>query len=166
MNYTQKSIQRFDNARKNGSLDYSKLLKKLKKVKKKELDEIFHDLHKKEFEKISCLECARCCNDLGPLLLQSDIDRMAKKIKVATSEFYRSYVEMDEDGDYIFNVHPCPFLMNDNYCSVYDSRPKACQEYPHTDRQKMVQILEKTIKNAEFCPAVFNILEKLNQIQL
>ncbi len=30
---------------------------------------------------------------------------------------------------------PCPFLGDDNYCSVYEARPKACREYPHTDRK-------------------------------
>lgn len=156
--YTKQSIQKLDAAKKNNALNFDSLLKKLKKLKKKELDKLFHALHEEEFKKIDCLECGRCCSDLGPLLFQSDIDRLAKAVKIPASEFYRTYIEMDEDGDYIFNTHPCPFLGKDNYCAVYENRPKACREYPHTDRDKMFQVLETTIKNTAYCPAVFNIL--------
>ncbi len=30
----------------------------------------------------------------------------------------------------------CVFLSNENKCEIYDFRPKACKEYPHTDRKK------------------------------
>lgn len=49
------------------------------------------------------------------------------------------------------------------YCSIYEDRPKACREYPHTDRKKFYQIHALTIKNAETCPAVFHTLEQLKQ---
>lgn len=39
--------------------------------------------------------------------------------------------------------------------------PKACREYPHTDRIKQHQLLKLTEKNADVCPAVFEIVEKL-----
>ncbi|MBN2395805.1 MAG: YkgJ family cysteine cluster protein, partial [Candidatus Atribacteria bacterium] len=60
-----------------------------------------------------------------------------------------------------FNETPCPFLMPDNYCMVYESRPKACREYPHTDRRRMVQILKLTQKNCEVCPVVYAIVKDL-----
>jgi hypothetical protein len=41
------------------------------------------------------------------------------------------------------------------------SDQKACREYPHTDRHKQHQILNLTRKNAEVCPAVFEIVERL-----
>jgi Fe-S-cluster containining protein len=46
-------------------------------------------------------------------------------------------------------------------CAVYDVRPKACREYPHTDREKQVQILNLAEKNAAICPAVAQILDKV-----
>ena len=58
---------------------------------------------------------------------------------------------------------PCPFLMPDNYCSVYDVRPKACGEYPHTDRKKFYQLLDISIKNAYTCPAVYEIIEGVKE---
>lgn len=34
---------------------------------------------------------------------------------------------------------PCPLLGRDNYCAVYADRPKACREYPHTDRRNTME---------------------------
>ncbi|HYX06053.1 MAG TPA: hypothetical protein VE912_04900 [Bacteroidales bacterium] len=46
---------------------------------------------------------------------------------------------------------------------VYEDRPRACREYPHTDRKKFHQILNLTLKNSEVCPAVFMVIEKLKK---
>lgn len=163
ISYTKQSLENLDKAIKKKKVAFDGLFKKLKQLKPQKIDTLFHTLHEEEFNKIDCLECARCCSGLGPLLLQTDIDRMAKKIKMPPSQFYQTYIEMDEDGDYVFNTHPCPFLLADNYCQIYESRPKSCKEYPHTDRRKMKQILNLTQKNALHCPAVFNILTTLNK---
>jgi Fe-S-cluster containining protein len=56
---------------------------------------------------------------------------------------------------------PCSFLGKNNYCTIYNVRPKACREFPHTDRIKQYQLLDLIQKNIEVCPAVFNIVEKL-----
>jgi Fe-S-cluster containining protein len=58
---------------------------------------------------------------------------------------------------------PCTFLDDDNSCSIYDVRPKACREYPHTNRKKFIQLTGLTLKNTEICPAVFNIVEELKK---
>ena len=68
---------------------------------------------------------------------------------------------MDEDNDYVFRQMPCVFLDKENYCRIYENRPRACREYPHTDRRRMHQILDLTLKNMETCPAVFEIVERL-----
>jgi len=56
---------------------------------------------------------------------------------------------------------PCPFLAADNRCTIYESRPTACREYPHTNRKKMQQILDLTYRNTLVCPAVLKITEEL-----
>ena len=68
---------------------------------------------------------------------------------------------MDEDSDYVLKSSPCSFLNEDNTCSIYEFRPLACAEYPHTNRKNMNQILDLTLKNAEICPAVATIVTKL-----
>jgi hypothetical protein len=79
-------------------------------------------------------------------------------------EFIDKYLRIDEDKDYVLTQAPCPFLGSDNYCSVYDARPNACREYPHTDRKRMEQILDLTYRNTIVCPAVLEITERLKKI--
>ena len=136
-------------------------LKKLKKKKPKELDDFVHGLHIDAFNEFNCLDCANCCKTIGPRLIDKDIDRLAKHLKMKSSEFIDQYILTDEDGDYVFKDHPCPFLLPDNYCMVYESRPKACREYPHTDRKRFYQILNLSHKNCETCPVVYEIFEEM-----
>jgi len=71
-------------------------------------------------------------------------------------------MRMDDDGDYVFNAAPCPFIDSENYCNVYSHRPRACGEYPHTNRTRFYQVLKLSLKNAEICPVVYAILMKLS----
>jgi hypothetical protein len=73
------------------------------------------------------------------------------------------YLQLDEEGDYVFRETPCPFLMPDNYCMIYEVRPRACREYPHTDRARFHQILKLTWRNTLVCPAVLEIVEELRK---
>ena len=54
-------------------------------------------------------------------------------------------------------------IPNDNTCFIYDVRPKACSEYPHTNRKKFIQLTNLTIKNTEVCPATYRIVEELKK---
>jgi hypothetical protein len=135
--------------------------KRLKKMKPKVLDKLVHPLHDEVFECTDCLECANCCTTTGPLFTDKDIARIAKHLRIKPSEFVAKYLRIDEDRDYVLQSVPCVFLCKDNYCTIYDVRPKACKEFPHTDRIKQSQLLKLTEKNIEVCPAVFTIIEKL-----
>ena len=137
--------------------------KRLKKVKTKVLDKLIHPLHKEVFARTDCLKCANCCTTTGPLFTDKDISRIAKHLRIKPSVFTKKYLRIDEDRDYVLQSVPCSFLGKDNYCSIYDVRPKACREFPHTDRIKQSQLLKLTEKNIEVCPAVFEIIEKLKK---
>ena len=125
---------------------YAELMKRLKRLDGKKLDALFHRLHDEESEKIDCLQCANCCRSLGPRFIQNDINQ---------------YLRIDEDGDYVFKEMPCPFLMPDNYCMLYNSRTKACREYPHTDSKNIKSILKICELNTQTCPIVKNIFERI-----
>ncbi|MEQ9169155.1 MAG: YkgJ family cysteine cluster protein, partial [Fulvivirga sp.] len=84
-------------------------------------------------------------------------------LKMKPGDFIEQYLHLDGDNDYVLNVAPCPFLMDDNTCSVYEHRPRACREYPHTDRKKMAGILNLTFKNTLVCPAVLEIVERMKK---
>jgi len=137
------------------------LIKNLNKKYSRDLDELFQNAHYRAFMKIDCLNCAICCKSLGPRLNNQDIERLAKFLKMKSSVFIESCLHIDEDNDYVFKRMPCIFLDNDNKCRVYEQRPKACREYPHTDRKKIHQILTLTLKNSYVCPAVNEIFDEI-----
>ena len=141
-----------------------KLFSKLKKMKGAPLDDKFHRLHDDVFETIDCLECANCCKTTSPIFIQKDVERIAKHLNMKSSVFQQKYLMRDEEFDIVLKESPCAFLGEDNICSIYDVRPRACAEYPHTNRKKMSQILALTLKNIEVCPAVSRILDKMKEV--
>lgn len=130
------------------------------------VDSAFQSLHEEVFAGVDCLECGNCCKSLGPRLTDADIRRIATVLKIKPSELTEKYLLLDEDHDYVFQKMPCPFLDKDNYCKIYENRPRACRDYPHTDRRRMQQILDITLKNTATCPAVFEIVERLKKTRL
>jgi len=138
-----------------------KYFAKLRKKPPKNIDYVMQELHEVEFEKTDCLTCANCCKTTGPLFTNADIERISKHFKQKPQQFIDTYLRIDEDNDYVLQEVPCTFLGADNYCLIYDVRPKACREYPHTDRKKFQQISNLTIKNTAICPAVYNIVEAM-----
>lgn len=143
--------------------DTKELAKKLKKSKPKDLDAVVHNLHDEVFEKIDCLDCGNCCKTTSPGMHDKDVDRLAKHLKMKSVDLIDQYMEMDNDGDYVFKSAPCPFLGADNYCLVYEARPLACREYPHTNRKRFYQVLDLSVKNTEICPAVVKVFEELKK---
>jgi Fe-S-cluster containining protein len=137
---------------------------KLKRTKPKNLDDQFHELHEEVFETIDCLACANCCKTTSPIFYNRDIERLSKHLKQKPGDFIDKYLRIDEDKDYVLRQASCPFLGADNYCSVYEARPTACREYPHTNRKRMEQILDLTFQNTIVCPAVLEIIERLKKI--
>lgn len=140
------------------------LIKKLKKLGTSELDRQMHALHEKYEEEIDCLACGNCCRSISPAMKDRDIERIAKYLRVKPSDILEKHMEIDDEGDYVFRSQPCPFIGQDNYCSVYPARPKACREYPHTDRIRQHQILNTSRKNIAVCPIVYAIFKELREI--
>ena len=133
-------------------------LKRAPKLLKKELDAKFEEEHNSVFKQIDCLTCANCCKTTSPIFKDQDIKRLSKLFKLKQGEFEMMYLRIDEDNDYVLKSSPCPFLNDDNTCFVYDVRPQACREYPHTNRKNMQQILNLTQSNTLVCPAVSKIV--------
>lgn len=142
---------------------HRRFLSQLKMKPPKNLDKLVKQVHEEVFQEIDCTKCANCCKSLGPLFTEADITRIAKHFKMKLSVFEDLFLEVDEDGDKIFKSMPCPFLGGDNLCDIYDVRPKACREFPHTDRKKIYQINHLTMKNTQICPAAYLFVEKLRE---
>ena len=120
-------------------------------------------LHEDEFSRTDCLTCANCCKTTGPLFTQKDIERIARHFRMKPGEFIDTYLRLDEENDFVLQQVPCPFLGVDNFCSIYEKRPKACREYPHTDRKDFHKISSITIRNTAVCPAAYNIVEEMKK---
>jgi len=148
----------------NKSKENKAFLTRLRKKKPKDLDDQTHQLHHEVFEYADCLTCANCCKSISPIIIDRDIDRMARHLKMKPSAVIEQYLELDDEGDYVYRTSPCPFLMPDNYCMIYEVRPRACREYPHTDRKRFFQITNLTYRNTFVCPAVFDVVDKLKPI--
>ena len=135
-----------------------KVFRKMKQAKPNDLDQKFHKGHEAEFKKMDCLSCANCCKTTSPIFRDADIRRISKHLRIKEGKFISDFLRMDEEQDYVLKSSPCSFLENDNSCSIYDVRPLACREYPHTDRKNMFQVLEITAENSLICPAVARIV--------
>jgi len=142
------------------------LFNRLKRKKPKQLDDTIHQLHNKVSDHFDCLSCANCCKSISPRITDKDIERIARRLKMKDADFIGRYLHTDEDRWNVFNDIPCPFLMPDNFCMIYDFRPKACQEYPHTDRRRFYQLLDITMLNRELCPIVYEVVERLKRANL
>ncbi|PGH39600.1 MAG: zinc/iron-chelating domain-containing protein [Candidatus Nephrothrix sp. EaCA] len=156
-----KEFQRLAQSKKKAN---KKFLESLKEENPRKVDDVFHRLHEEVFSEINCLNCANCCKTVSPIFYQNDIERAAKALRLKPSQMIEKYLRIDEDNDYVLQTAPCPFLTENNECRIYESRPKACREYPHTHRKKMAQLMELTAKNTLVCPAVFEMTERIKKI--
>lgn len=142
-------------------VENKKYFTKLKSRQRKRLDITMAEIHAEEFKHTDCLTCANCCKTTSPIFTEKDISRISKHLKMKENRFIDEYLQRDDDDFMVLKSAPCSFLDADNTCFIYQVRPKACSEYPHTNRKKFIQLTELTLKNTEICPAVFNMVETL-----
>ena len=118
-------------------------------------------LHEKAFKQIDCLQCARCCKRYSPRFKTPDIKRISKTLQLKEGDLIEKYLRRDEEGDYVAVSAPCPFLGDDNHCSIYEDRPSDCRRFPYTDEDVILKRPQLTLKNSSFCPIVVSVLEGL-----
>lgn len=137
--------------------------KNLSKLDRKKLDDYALVAHDMAFKSTDCLDCANCCKSTGPLFTKADIDRLSRVFRINSALFISTYLRVDEEGDYVLSETPCPFLLENNKCLVYDQRPKACREFPHTNRKNFYQIRALTLKNTLICPIAYKVVEQIKE---
>ena len=137
----------------------------LHKAEKNKVLKQLPDLHEEAFAKIDCLQCANCCKHYSPRFKTPDIKRISKHLKMKESDFIETYLKVDEEGDFVVKSTPCPFLGDDNYCSIYDQRPSDCHRFPYTDEDVFIKRQALTLKNSTFCPITYFVIEKLMEAE-
>lgn len=145
------------------SADFNKSFEVLEKKQDQLTPDVVRSIHDNVFENTDCLDCGNCCKSAPPMIYSKDIKRIAKFLSIPPKTFKRKYVLEDIDGSLSFNHVPCHFLQSDNTCSIYEVRPDACRDYPHTDKL-FFKRKELHRNNILICPAVEKILIKMEQI--
>lgn len=123
------------------------------------------NIHQDVFSKADCLACANCCKTTPALINRSDVKRISKYLEMSPKGFIRKFLLEDINGDMVIQRVPCTFLNEDNTCKIYDVRPIACREYPHTDQKDFNRRSKLNANNTLVCPAAFEIVERLRTIK-
>jgi uncharacterized protein len=115
---------------------------------------------------IDCTTCANCCRVSEVEITDRDIDKLAKFLGMTRDEFIRDSTQQAESGELILKRTEagCVFL-KDNLCTVYETRPQNCANFPHLVRgagsidSRMWQFVDRV----EYCPIVYNWMEKVKE---
>lgn len=142
---------------------------KLKKYLKgsefpEKVNELVTQFSTEAFQRIDCLSCGNCCKSNPPLMEDEDISRIAKHLKISKKAFKRKYILEDINGEQSMINVPCVFLEEDNSCSIYEIRPKACAAYPHLDEGQFFKLKGLHAKNVFSCPIAYNVIGRINKI--
>lgn len=129
----------------------------------KKVDKVFKSEHEAVFKEISCLDCANCCRTTNTIVAEDEIYPIATFLNIKPETLIKDYLVMDEDGDFVFNGPPCPFLAEDNKCKIYEVRPHSCADYPHTDAPQRQRHVYSIANNTLICPAVAKMVQNMQE---
>ncbi len=157
----------FDNWKKHSKEDYDENLNYLKSLRgNKSIDQSAAELDKTVFAKVDCLQCANCCKSTPAMVTRPDAKRIAKHLGLSSKAFIKKYLLEDYDGSLMINGVPCTFLNVDNTCQIYEVRPEACREYPHTAQFGFHRRSRMNAQNTLICPATYEIVKRLKAIHV
>ena len=127
-----------------------------------ELDRQFLELHRELFAEFDCCSCANCCRKSTTPLQDEEIISISAFLGMEKQDFIENYLIEGEEG--LALGTPCRFLGDDGRCAIQDCKPEECRNYPYTDKPERMHSLFSILSNAEVCPVVFEILERLKKI--
>jgi Fe-S-cluster containining protein len=122
-------------------------------------------------EKFKCIQCGKCCRWPGYVFLNDeDVSRLAQELSGSNrSEFIERYTKrISPNGALALadksNKDECIFL-NQNKCSIYESRPAQCKEFPlHYDHRcpGFTEMKEVSVMSADMVQRIMNMKKKLS----
>lgn len=127
-----------------------------------ELDRQFSELHRELFADYDCCKCANCCRKYSTSLCEEEITSIAAFLGLERQDFAAEYLTEGEEGPQL--SAPCRFLGDNGTCAIQDYKPEECRDFPYTDRPERLYSLYSVISNAEVCPVVFEMLERLKKL--
>lgn len=141
---------------------FKRFLNKLLKEQPRGLDKIAAATDKEVWQETDCLTCANCCKTMSPTYTTADIKRISAHLEMTPDEFKKKWLRKDRGGDWLNKTEPCQFLnLENNYCAIYEVRPKDCAGFPHHTKRRMVDYMHVYKQNVEYCPATYKLVEKM-----
>jgi Fe-S-cluster containining protein len=128
-----------------------------------ELDTVVHEATDTVWKDIDCTTCGNCCRTALISVDDKDIQRLATRLSLTIKQFAQRYVQTAPDRSKYFATVPCPFLGEDNYCSVYEDRPQSCRDFPYLYHKGFRQYSLTMAENVALCPIVFNVWQALKK---
>ncbi|NWF83159.1 MAG: YkgJ family cysteine cluster protein [Bryobacteraceae bacterium] len=118
-------------------------------------------------EGIDCLACGNCCRVATAKVLDRDVERLARHLRIPVSRVVRDFCQESEEEGWILkrsDAHGCVFLSG-NECTVYQYRPGSCADFPHLARgaRSLESRMWAMPDRATYCPIVYNTLEAWKQ---
>lgn len=131
----------------------------LRNVSPGDVDLKVKGIYENVVSQVDCTSCGNCCREIFPLMTADDVEKMARGLNITKNELLISTQPAEFDC-VSFKSHPCPML-KENKCTVYQFRPRDCQEYPHLDKPDFLAGSIGTIENYGTCPIIFNVYNRL-----
>ena len=140
-----------------------RFLRSLKMVSNpRRINDLAAELHAEAFGLIDCTRFANCCKTIPPGITDEDIGVITGHLGLSREQFIETYLVIDPDeGGYRMKKTPCPFLGEDDRCTIYDVRPEDCRQFPHTDQKHFAGRVYQHASNTLICPAVHYIVEEM-----
>lgn len=158
----QVNLRSFRSKVKKNKSVFKRFLNKLLKEQPRGLDKIAAQTDKEVWQEVDCLSCANCCKTMSPTYTAADIKRISAHLEMTPDEFKKKWLRKDRGGDWLNKTEPCQFLnLENNYCAIYEVRPKDCAGFPHHTKRRMVDYMHVYKQNVEYCPATYKLVEKM-----
>src|SRR5580704_3656430 len=95
-------------------------------------------------------------------IYRKDVKRISKFLGMSERAFREKWLYKDKTGDWMNKKQPCQFLdLGTNMCNIYAVRPRDCAGFPHHTKKKMVDYMHMYKQNIEYCPATYEVVEKI-----
>ena len=83
----------------------------------------------------SCTGCGICCKEKGYVFFNdNDIINASEFLKTSPPVFINKYLEYEENYGYYIRIsegESCPFLDENNRCTINDAKPHQCKTFPY-----------------------------------
>lgn len=115
-------------------------------------------------QQIDCTQCANCCREMDVEVSAAEVTAIAAHLGMRVEDALRLYTTFDphaQERTLAKKDGACVFL-DGKLCIVYEARPRACREFPHTHPPgvSLGSRMSSVCRHASVCPILYNALEE------